>query len=269
MHHTIKPLTISFLRCIAAMLALAGFAPLSWSTETEQPEYRQFYNPDKGFNPAQANLTEIFLQIAGSLEHHGSPEPYLRHMQAEHKRVSALFQKTTGKPLPSKMPPHMSDEHIDLVIKNWNVLAQPLQLQPFTKEIGRCAREGIRGTRMTGTVAVQFFNEHQKAVADAMQGKSRLVPSFPDLRTRLIHELEFDKKAVNVKGYETSRRDAVRYSLVIKDAFERKFDDINRLAKEEKAAKLKEALQGWFMDLGFLAQTELELGILDSALRQL
>lgn len=250
---------------VAAALVLSLPAILNAQT----PEYLRHYNPATGFKPAQTSLAEIFLQIAGSLEHHGSPEPYLRHMQKEHARVSALYTAKTGKVHPSRMPAHLSDASIDQIVKNWNTLSPPLQLDAFAKEIGRCTREGFMGTRLTGTLAVEICNQHQKLVLASMKGESTERAGFEELRQRMETELKFGQLGASAEGYETTRRDAVSYALVITDQFHRMSDRIVAAAKPEKAAQINRSLQEWFLDLGYLAHSELEIGILESALRQL
>jgi len=41
------------------------------------------------------------------------------------------------------------------------------------------------------------------------------------------------------------------------------------VAKPEKAEPIKRAIKGAFLDLGYLAESELEIAILESALKQL
>lgn len=224
------------------------------------------YNPSKGFKPAQANLTEIVLQMAECLEYHGSPEPYLRHIQKEHERVSLLYKQKTGKVHASRLPSHMTEAYVNKLIQNWNLLATSLGLNDFAKEIGRCTREGVMGTRLSGTLAVQIFNGHQKRVAEKMRGDLSASADFDDLKKRLRSELEFDKETINTGGYETIRRDAVSYALVIKDRFKRLESKIDASIKPEKAALIKEIVAGIFLDLGYMAQSELEIAILESAL---
>lgn len=242
--------------------------PLANAQESNPP-YLTHYDPSKGFKPAQANLSEVFLQIAGSLECHGSPEPYLRHMQKEHARISALYTQKTGKEHPGRMPSHLTDAYIDQLVRNWNTLSPPLQLEPFAKEIGRCAREGIMGTRLSGTYAVQIFNEHQKLVAAKMRGESTQPAGFEELRQRVEKELLFGQLGASAEGYEITRRDAVSYALVITDQFWRKSEQIRAAAQPEKAAQINRSLMEWFLDVGYVAQSELEIGILESAVRQL
>ncbi len=263
----------SLTRWISAIYAIA--IPLSpqatSSTATAQSaprtsEYLRHFDPARGFKPAQANLTEVFLQQAESLEHHGSPEPYIRHMQAEHQRISALYEKKTGKPHVSLIPTHMTEAYIERLVQNWNTLSAPLGLEPFAKEIGGHMREGIMGTRLSGTLAVQIFNDHQELVAAKMWGDSNEPAGFEQLRARLQRDLEFGKDNIDTRGYETTRRDAVSYSSFIDGAFRKKFKAIDAAAKPDKAKLIKEVVAGVFLDLGHMAQSELEIGILESAL---
>mgnify|MGYP000959199671 CR=1 FL=1 len=255
---------------MAGMLGICGIlfaASAANAQDPSQPEYTAHYNPAKGFKPAQANLTEIFLQLAGSLEHHGSPESYIRHMQKEHERVSRLYEQKTGKKHNSRLPSHMTDDYVERLIRNWNVLAAPLGLSDFAKEIGDFAREGIMGTRLSGTIAVELFNQHQKSVLALMTGESTAPAGFEELRMMLVEKLEFGKEMVSTKGYETSRRDAVSYASSITDRFIKMFKKIDEVANPSKAGLMKEAVLGVFLDLGHLAQSELEIGILELSLR--
>lgn len=235
----------------------------------QEPEYLKHYDPHKGFKPSQANLTEIFLQIAGSLEFHGSPEAYLRHMQQEHARVSRLFEQKIGKAHTSRMPSHMTEAYVDRLVKNWNTLSPPLGLEAFAKEIGRCTREGIMGTRLSGTLAVQIFNQHQSQVAGRMSGNSTQAAGFDELKARIARDLEFGKDDIDMAGYEVTRRDAVRYAYVIDGKFRGLSKKIDATIKPEKTALIKEAVAGMFIDLGYMAQSELEIGILQSGLDQM
>lgn len=229
-------------------------------------EYRRFYNPDSGFKPAQANLTDVFLQLAGSLEHSGSPELYLRHMQKEHARIAGKFTVKTGKAYVSRMPSHMTDAYIDKLIANWNILSPKLKLDDLAKEAGRCAREGIRGTRETGTIAVQMFNEHQKLVADEMAAGGEQKTSFEQLRTRLEEGLEYKKEKISMVGYDASRRDAIRYALIFEGVLAELYEQLDKSLAPTKATQIKSAIDGVFLDLGRMAQLELELGIVEWAL---
>lgn len=258
----------SLTTCIAGFCCLLAAATLSVSAQdTAEQTYSARYDPAKGFKPAQVNLTAIMLQIAGSLEVYGSPEPYLRHMQKEHERVSRLFEQKTGKAHASRVPAHMTVAYVDKLAKNWNLLAQPLQLDALAKEAGRCAREAILGTRGTGTIAVEVLNEHQKLVAAEMQGKQVRGADFEGLRRALANELEFGKDDVDMTGYETARRDAVSYALVFDGKLRTVFKTVDSVAPQQ-AQQLKAAVKSVFLDLGAMAQSELEIGILAWSINQ-
>ena len=224
------------------------------------------YQPAKGFRPAQTNLSEIFLQIAGSLESEGSPAPYFRHIQAEAKRIAGLYKAKTGRTPKSHLAAHMTDEYIDTAIANWELLSPKLDLDDLAKKAGLCAREAIRGTRNNGTILVGYLNDHQDRVAASMAGSGKAA-GFELLQTKLKTELEFGNSDVSTRGYETARRDAVSYALVFRGVRSELFEKLDSALAPAKAAQLKTAIDSVFIDLGFMAQSELELGILEKALR--
>jgi len=232
----------------------------------QSSEYQRYFNPAKGFKPAQPNLTAVFLQLAGSLEHHGSPEPYLRHMQKEHARVSAKYEKQTAKKHPGRRPSHMTDQYIDKLISNWKLLSPRLDLTAYAKDAGRCTREGIRGTRNTGTIVIDAFNEHQRMIADQMKRQGPQTIGFDQLRAKLTTELEYDKKTVNMTGYDASRRDAVSYALIFEGIQARLYERIDSIFTPANANLAKEMLTSMLMDLGYMAHSELEIAILDWSL---
>jgi len=254
----------SLMACAAAVCAL--FMTTAVAEKAKAPEYLRFYSPDAGFKPAGTNLTEIFLQLAGSLEAHGSPEPYLRHMQKEHERISAKFAVKTGQPHQSRIPVYMTPEYVDRIVANWNLLAPRLGLDVFAKETGGFVREGIRGTRDTGTIAVDIFNQQQKLVMDEVKTGERGGKVFDQLKAKLYTELEFEKPYVDMKGYEIPRRDAVSYALIFQGTRDKLFEKIDAGAAPEKAAKMKDFITGTFLELGRLAVSELEIGILEWSL---
>src|SRR5260370_39898140 len=102
----------------------------------EKPEYLASFDPAKGFKPAQRDLTEIFLQLAGSLESYGSPVPYLRHVAAQHHRVENLYRRKFGKAPASFRPDYMTDEYINKVAKNWDLLSSKMGLEAYAEEFG-------------------------------------------------------------------------------------------------------------------------------------
>ncbi|MFN0104177.1 MAG: hypothetical protein ACKV2U_19090 [Bryobacteraceae bacterium] len=232
------------------------------------PEYFQSYDPAKGFKPAQRDLTEIFLQIAGSLEHHGSPEPYLRHMQAEHDRIEAKYRQKYGRAPQSRRPAQFSGDALARLSANWNVLSPKLGLEPLTKDIGHLMRNAIKGTRGTGTIVVEIFNQHQASVFDAMAGRGGKTADFDALQAQLVSRLELEKANVNEERYEIARRDAVSFALVIRGVTNKLFKQLDANLNPADADAIRGAITSVFTDVGRMAQSELEAGISEWALER-
>lgn len=257
-HKSLTPLIVA--------ISLLAIAPsIEAQTRSASTEYLRFFNPAQGFKPAQTSLTQIFLQIAGSLEYYGSPVPYLRYIQAEELRIAAKYKAKTGRTMKSHRPAQMTDAYIGQLIENWNLLSPQLGLESFAKEAGLCAREAIRGTRDTGTIIVDALNQHQDSIAAGMEGGKKA--SFEELRTMLFQQLEWGKKAVDEEGYETARRDAVSYAFIFKGIRSKLYAKLDAGLPHGKSPTIKAAIDSVFLDLGHLAQTELELGVIESALR--
>jgi hypothetical protein len=251
------------------MLALAIGLVLGCRTlvlANQPPEYLQSFDPQKGFRPAQKDLTEIFLQIAGSLEFYGSPEPYLRHMASEHKRIDAKYQKKYGKLPTSCRPENLTDDYIDLLSRFWKRLSPGLELEPFAKEIGNVMRDGIRGTRGSGTIIVEIFNEHQNQALDAMAGKGSKSADFQALKTELTTRLELDKARVDDRNYSVPRRDAVRSAFIIRGITTKLYKRIDDALKPADAVRIKTVISAIFIDVGKMAESEFEIAIAEWAI---
>lgn len=307
----------------------------------DAPEYLRYFDPSSGFKPAQPSLTQILLQIAGSLESTGSPEGYIRHMQQEHARISKKFSATTGQRHVSRMPAHMTPEYLDRLVSNWNALSPKLGLEALAMEAGRCTRTAIRGTNDKGTVVIKIFNEHQTIVANAMEKGIWEGADYEHLQSRLEAELGLlpSSEAAKIIAAQQERYFTIlaqkeqalnqseradyiallRHSRFTKadlselDRFYKKpydklseqgkdemsqrvwagthpdeakaiktdaisaaneflgkkaalFGKIDAALQPEKAGKIKAAIDGVFLDLGELAQSELEIAILDFSL---
>lgn len=332
----------SLMACVATACALIAAYPVQGIAQsTDTPPYLAFYNPANGFTAAQPSLTQIFLQIAGSLEYSGSPEGYIRHMQQEHARISKKFAAATGQNHVSRMPAHMTPEYLDRLISNWKVLSPKIGLDALAKEEGLCARKAIRGMNDKGTVVIKIFNEHQAVIADAMEKGTSEGADYEHLQSRLEAELgllpssEAEKViAAQQERYfallarkeqalnETERKDYIallRHPRFTKadfaelDRFYKKsYDKLSEQGKDEmsqrvwagthpdeskaiqtvaitaaneflrtkaalfkridaalppeKAIKIEAAIDGVFLDLGELAQSELEIAILEYAI---
>ena len=233
----------------------------SGTLAAEKPEYLDSFNPAKGFKPAQRDLTEIFLQLAGSLEQYGSPEPYLRHIAQEHARIESLYRRKFGTEPKSYRPAYMTDEYLNRLAANWNLLSPKLGLEPFAKDVGHMMRDAIKGTRGTGTVIVEIFNKHQDRVLDSMTGKGRQAAHFETLRTELVARLELDRKGVDESRYEIARRDAVSFALGIHGTTMKLFKRLAAGLKPADAERVKTVITSIFMDVGAMAQSELQAGI--------
>lgn len=146
MHPEPNPLKFRYFRSIGiTFAALLLLSPLDTARSAEPPPYAAHFNPANGFKPAQRNLTAVFLQMAGSLEHFGTPEPYIRHILAEHARIDAKYRKATGKPS-SCRPEYLSDDYVEKLVRNWNKMAPALSLEPLARQSGKNLRYAIMGT---------------------------------------------------------------------------------------------------------------------------
>lgn len=237
------------------------FIALLTASGADRPEYFGSFDPAKGFKPAQDNLTQVFLQIAGSLEHYGSPEPYLRHMAKEHQRIEGLYLRKYGTAPKSYRPAYMTDEYLNRLCANWNLLSQKLGLEAFGKEMGHGMRNAIKGTRGTGTIIVEICNNHQSKVFDSMAGKGSGPADFETLKSQLISRLELDKPRVDEERYEIARRDAVSFVLGIQGDTIKLFKRLDAGLKPADAERVKTVLTSIIMDVGHMAQSELEAGI--------
>jgi len=248
---------------LAVILCLIGSARAA-----DKPEFLDSFDPAKGFKPAQRDLTEIFLQLAGSLEAYGSPEPYVRHVLAEHARVEELYRQKFGKTPTSYRPAYMTDAYIERFVANWNLLSPKLGLDAYAKDVGHTMRDAIKGTRGNGTMLVDIFNQHQAKVFDAMAGKKVPGADFESLRADLVARLELDKTTVNEERYKIARRDAVSYAIIIHGTTMKLFDRIDRGLKPDAAKSVKEVLTSVFSDVGELTQSELQAGLMEWALQR-
>ncbi len=229
------PFVLVVLALFMSLLNVVGMM----ARAAEKPEYLASFDPAKGFKPAQNDLTEIFLQIAGSLEYYGSPVPYMQHMQKEHTRVEALYLAKMGAAAKSYRPDYMTDAYLNRFAETWDTLSPKLGLSTLTKEIGNTMRDGITGTRNTGTLAVELFNEHQSRVAQAMQGKQVDGATYDALQTELFTRLDLEKEHIDDSDYSITRRDAERAAVYIQAVTRKLFSVFDQQLKPEDASRLK------------------------------
>lgn len=231
------------------------------------PEYLRFFDPPKGFKSAQTNLTEAFLQAAASLEHFGSPEPYLRHMLAEHERIHKKVVAKFGGGTATTLPDSLTAERIEKLIANWNKLSPVLGLDTIARDIGTDVRLGIRGVWDKGTIAVTFLNEHQqKVLNDISSGQLRSF-GFQHLKERAIKELELDKPVLHLEDYHVQRRDAVMNADLIRAKLIGLRNALEQKLPAEKADQIAEAIKWTFLDMALMVHSEFEAGIVEWSLK--
>lgn len=103
--------------------------------------YKDFYDPAVGFEELDADLVDVFIKIAGSLEHHQSPEPYLRYVLAEYQsRSSRMGQGRMG-----DVEPILTEEYVDGIMASWNQMREPLQMDEFARLSGIYLRHAVLG----------------------------------------------------------------------------------------------------------------------------
>ena len=161
------------------------------------------FDPATGFKPAQRSLSDVFLQLAASLEHYGSPLPYLRHIVGEHGRIEAKYEKAHGKKPSSTRAKSIDAAYLAKFEENWNLLAPVLDLEQRTKTIGKTMREGIEGKSGKGTIAVNLLNLHQLRIYNDMFSKKARV------RTIGSKELRIELGKLRKPGSAWTLRDTV------------------------------------------------------------
>jgi hypothetical protein len=253
---------------ISLFLIAFSFALPLGSVAAERPEYLSSFDPAKGFKPAQRDLTEVFLQIAGSLEYYGSPVPYLQHMAQEHERIEALYLAKFGTAPKSLRPAYMTDEYLSHLASNWNYLSPKLGLDPYAKEVGNTMRDAINGTRGTGTMIVSILNEHQSQVYDSMAGKGGAGADFDTLKSELVSKLELNNPSIDDANYSIPQRDAVRSAMIIHGITDKLFAQLDQKLKPADSERIKTAILTFFVDVGQMGQSEIQVGFLEAALQQ-
>jgi len=315
---------------------------LTYQSATAQ---QAFYDPQKGFKPAQSDLSATMLQLAGSLEHHGSPEPYIRHVMAEHKRIDALYAKITGDTKSSARPGWFTDKKLELLIKNWKELEKPLQLQALCRECGVDMRHAIRGSwRKTHAELVEeeskldkrekamylkllqkeFFKKSDKKEIDQFYvdggGWDKLSPTGKDqigmrlelgmktakeresfkklmngnlaisqlfldyqlkyfkdpekkinsslLESMLIKKLKLNEDKVDYKKFGWKDKDAIRYSHYIQDAFQRRFDLVDKKLSPSGAKSVKIRMMSMVDSLRIAAHSEMLAGFREARMKR-
>ena len=255
-----------FIFAIFVVIAVAVEPMAVMATPFDKPEYLASFDPAKGFKSAQSDLTEIFLQIAGSLEYYGSPEPYLRHMKAEHDRIESKYRRQLGHGSKAYWPVYMADEYFEQFAANWNALSPKLGLVALAKNTGHNMRDAILGTRGNGTVLVEIFNQHQTKVFDSLAGKTRDPADFDALKKELITRLYLGQTVIHDTHFTPAQRDAVDFTNGIHGPVIELFKKLDAKINPADATEIKAAITSVFIDVGRLAQSELEEAIVETAL---
>ena len=271
-HHTRKLLTKSYLGLFSQLVfvAVLVFSSIHATTAGEEPNHSASFNPSKGFKPAQSDLTEVFLQLAGSLEYYGTPEPYLRHMKAEHARIEAKYQQQLGKQPRKFCPGYMDDAYFDRFAVNWKQIAPQLGLESLVKTTGRLMRAAIDGPDGKGTVLINVFNQHQREVYAAMTSKNTApIPDFEVLRASMVKCLQLDDTAMPTGNLTTEQQAAVNPANEIRTAFLKLFSALDAGLSVPDAEKVKTAIRSIFTDVGNMAQSELKVAMAEDSLDEL
>ena len=141
------------------------------------------------FKPADTSLALVFQQMARSLEHYGTPVPYLRHILAEHERIEALYYKKKGKKPRSYKPDWLTESYIAKLEKNWAKLSPKLGLDGFARRSGKRINAAIDSEN---SFVIELCNAHQKQVFEKMVGRDKGNPNYATFRDELLARLKSD-----------------------------------------------------------------------------
>lgn len=234
---------------------------------TDKPEYLASFEPAKGFKPAQSDLTEVFLQIAASLEFYGSPEPYLRHMKAEHARIEAKYWQQMGGKGRSFCPVYMDAAYFDRFNANWQHIAPQLGLESLSKSTGHLIRAAITGPDGQRTLLVDVFNEHQHRVYVAMTNKKLVsIPGFDDLKVALMKTTRLNESASPVANLTAEQQAVVQPTAQIHAAFLKMFAALDAGLSAADAEKVRTVILSIVDDVGRMAVSEIEAAIIEQSL---
>lgn len=267
-HPTRSRLRIGYWRILLAAILAISCAVRSFAENESPSVIPSAFDTARGFKPAQANLSEIFLQLAASLEAYGTPEPYLRHVAAEHARVQTLCRQMTGKPASSFRPACLTDAYLDQLAKNWAHLAPKLGLESYAKEFGRQMREAITGRRGNRALVLEVLNRHQLRVFAEMAGEASKPANFEALRSELNTQLNLDKAAVEGTPSSPLPGDPIQCAQAIRDMTLKMFGRLDQGLKPDDAQRVKAVITGIIMDTGEVAQSELQAARYEWAVKE-
>ena len=304
--------------------------------------YLENYDPKKGFGEAEKSLTTIFLKIAGSLEHHGSPEPYLKWMlEKEHPRIASKWEKATGRKRTSR-PDYLTAQYLEKLLAGWKGLEKPLALEMLCRESGRYMRYAIDGSwnktpedwaldepklsagekqqykkllakpfftkadlketelfyadgggheklsnagkvqmsdrfwlgkmpkkrrgeelasRKGGTDLVKWLNKFQERVAENVHDGGERRVSSDILEKELLQYLRLNEEDVEFESLDWPKRDAFKYSHIVKNGFVKRFSHVQKTSEKEAARIAEHNLRLMVRNLVVAAYSELDAAI--------
>ena len=220
---------------------------LGIANAADRAEAAAHFDAITAFKPAQRDLGAIFLQIAGSLESKGSPTPYLFHVASEQDRVVRLYAKKYHQAPQITRPEYMTDEYLNRLAGNWDLLSPKLGLDEIAKNIGRLMRQSIEEPPDSTAIA-SIFAACQKQAA----GK--------ELATQLA---EFGlRSSASSKNQEPQAHSSP--AAQIKNLADQLFSRIEKGLYPKDAEHVETVLKSVFTDVTRMAELELELGIADA-----
>ena len=120
-----------------------------------------------------------------------------------------------------------------------------------------------------GTTLVEIFNQHQANVFDSLAGKSREPADFDILKKELVARLYLDQSVIHDTCFTMAQRDAVDFTHSIHGLVIELFNKLDAKLNPSEATEIKAAITSVFIDVGRVAQAELEEASLESALDDL
>lgn len=138
------------------------------------------------FQSSSPNLSEIYLQMARSIEATEHIGPYIHHVLSEHERVSRLYEAKLRKKLVPYLPAHITAEYVTNLLASWDNLSPKLNLPKMARKSGEAIRIAIDGEQDQGTSLRLIFNWHQRALHHDMSNGGKRDVGFAQLKDELI-----------------------------------------------------------------------------------
>ncbi|MCB1094526.1 MAG: hypothetical protein KDN22_03005 [Verrucomicrobiae bacterium] len=184
-HRNLQSLTMSYLAIVLSLGAV------SESSQAQEPAFKS--------KPATGSLPEAYKRLADSLEHYGTPIPYLRHVLSEHERVQVKYRRKMGKSGPSAVPDWLTEEHIAKMERSWAKLSPSLELDAFAKRTGKRINAAL--SEREGFV-VEMLNAHQAQTFEMMTGNGKR-GHFSGLKREFLARLDSSSAIDHAVAVET------------------------------------------------------------------